>query len=70
MFLDVNRTIYQPAFTIVNATTSYRVSKQLEIYGAVSNLTDVSYADNATTSPANQILGLPRAFTSGMRLHF
>jgi iron complex outermembrane receptor protein len=70
MYLDVNQTIYQPAFTVVNLTTSYRFARQLEVYGAASNVTNVSYADNATTSAANQILGMPRTFTSGVRLRF
>jgi iron complex outermembrane receptor protein len=70
MFLDVNHTIYQPAFTIVNASTSYRATERVEVYGSVNNATDVRYADNATTSAAGEILGLHRSFTSGLRLKF
>ena len=70
MFLDVNHTIYQPAFTIVNASTSYRATERVEIYGSVNNATDVRYADNATTSAAGEILGLYRSFSSGLRLRF
>lgn len=70
MFLDVNRTIYQPAFTVVNLSTSYQVAKQFELYGSVTNLTDEHYADNSTTSAAGQTLGLLRSFTSGVRLKF
>ncbi|HEV8217985.1 MAG TPA: TonB-dependent receptor, partial [Gemmatimonadaceae bacterium] len=70
MFLDVNHTIYQPAFTIVNASTSYRATDRVDVYGSVNNATDVRYADNATTSAAGEILGLHRSFTSGLRLRF
>lgn len=70
MFLDVNHTIYQPAFTLVNASTSYRATARVEVYGSVTNATDVRYADNATTSAAGEILGLHRSFSSGLRLRF
>jgi outer membrane receptor protein involved in Fe transport len=70
MFLDVNHTIYQPAFTIVNASTSYRATERVEVYGSVNNATDIRYADNATTSAAGEILGLHRSFSSGLRLKF
>jgi outer membrane receptor protein involved in Fe transport len=70
MFLDVNHTIHQPAFTLLDASTSYRVNDRLELYGSVTNLTDVKYADNATTSAAGQLLGLGRALTSGVRYRF
>lgn len=70
MFLDVNRTIEQKPFTVVNASTSYEVLRQLEIYGAVTNLTNEVYADNATTSAANQTLGMLRSFTTGVRVKF
>ena len=70
MFLDVNHTVYQPAFTLVNASTSYRAMDRVEVYASVNNATDVRYADNATTSAAGEILGLHRSFTSGLRLRF
>ena len=70
MFLDVNHTIHQPAFTIVNASTSYRATERVEVYASVNNATDVRYADNATTSAAGEILGLRRSFSSGLRLRF
>jgi len=70
MFLDVNHTIEQKAFTLVNFSTSYHVSDRLEIYGAGTNLGDVKYSDNGTTSAASQTLGLGRAFSSGLRVQF
>ena len=70
MYLDVNHTIPQPAFTVVNVSTSYQVSRALELYGSIVNLTDARYADNATTSAPGQILGMLRSFTSGVRLRF
>jgi iron complex outermembrane receptor protein len=70
MFLDVNKTIPQTAFTLVNLSTSYQVSKQLEFYGAVGNLTDREYTDNATTSAASKTLGMSRSITSGLRVRF
>jgi iron complex outermembrane receptor protein len=70
MYLDVNRTIAQPQFTLFNASTSYQVAKQVELYGAVTNLTNEKYADNATTSATGQQLGMLRAFTTGVRVRF
>jgi iron complex outermembrane receptor protein len=70
MYLDVNHTIRQPSFTIVNLSSSYDLSPRFEVYGSVANLTDVKYADNATTSAAGQNLGLLRSFTTGLRLRF
>jgi iron complex outermembrane receptor protein len=70
MFLDVNHTIEQPPFTLYNASTSYQIAKQLEVYGSVTNLTNEKYADNSTTSAANQTLGLLRSFTTGLRVRF
>jgi iron complex outermembrane receptor protein len=70
MFLDVNHTIAQAAFTLLNLSSAYRVTDRLELYGAATNLTDVKYADNATTSTAGETLGLGRALTSGVRLRF
>jgi outer membrane receptor protein involved in Fe transport len=61
MFLDVNHTIHQPAFTIVNASTSYRATERVEVYASVNN---------ATTSAAGQTLGLLRSVTSGVRVRF
>lgn len=70
MYLDVNHTIRQPSFTLVNLSSSYDVSTRFEVYGSVANLTDVKYADNATTSASGQNLGLLRSFTSGFRVRF
>lgn len=70
MFLDVNHTIQQPAFTLLNVSTSYHVARQLDVYAAAVNLTDVQYSDNATTSAASQTLGLGRTFTGGLRWQF
>ena len=70
MFLDVNHTIPQPAFTLLNLSTAFRLNQKLEVYGTATNLTDVKYADNGTTSAAGQTLGLGRALTSGVRYRF
>ena len=70
MFLDVNHTIEQPQFTLYNASTSYQVAKQLELYGSVTNLTNEKYSDNSTTSAAGQTLGMLRSFTTGVRVRF
>jgi outer membrane receptor for ferrienterochelin and colicin len=70
MFLDVNHTLHQAAFTLFNASASFRVNDRFELYGSITNLTDVHYADNATTSASGEILGLGRAITSGLRYRF
>lgn len=70
MFLDVNHTIEVAPFTVINFSTSYQIARQFEIYGAVTNVTDKRYADNATTSAAGEQLGMLRSFTSGVRLKF
>ena len=70
MFLDVNHTIPQSSYTLYNASTSVRVHDRFEVYGAVTNLTDVKYVDSGTTSAASETLGLGRALTSGVRVRF
>lgn len=70
MYLDVSHTIAQPAYLVLDASTSYRLSDRFEVYAAGTNLTDVRYADNATTSATGETLGLPRSLTSGVRLRF
>jgi iron complex outermembrane receptor protein len=70
MYLDVNHTIEQPPFTLFNASTSYRFSRQFELYGAVTNLTNEKYSDNSTTNAAGQTLGMLRSFTTGVRVRF
>ncbi|HEY7233690.1 MAG TPA: TonB-dependent receptor [Gemmatimonadaceae bacterium] len=70
MFLDVNHTISQPVFTLYNASTTVRLLDRVEVYGAVTNLTDVKYVDNGTTSAASETLGLGRSITSGVRYRF
>lgn len=70
MFLDVNHTISQPAFTLLDASTSYQINSRFEVYGSATNLGDVQYSDTPTTSAANETLALGRALTSGIRVHF
>ncbi|HUL02387.1 MAG TPA: TonB-dependent receptor [Gemmatimonadales bacterium] len=67
MYLDVNQTIRQPAYGLLDISTSYRVGGELDVYAAAVNVTDVQYADNATTSASSQTLGMPRTLTGGVR---
>jgi outer membrane receptor protein involved in Fe transport len=70
MYLDVNQTIRQRAFGLVNISTSYHVARQLEMYVAAVNLTDYKYSDSGTTSAAAMTLGLGRSVTGGLRCQF
>jgi outer membrane receptor protein involved in Fe transport len=70
MYLDVNQTIQQRAFGLVNFSTSYQVARQLGIYVAAVNLTDYKYSDSGTTSAASMTLGLGRTVTGGLRGQF
>jgi outer membrane receptor protein involved in Fe transport len=70
MYLDVNQTLPQKAFTLLNASTSYRLTRHLELYGSVVNLTDETYSDNPATSASSETLGMPRVFTGGIRVAF
>jgi outer membrane receptor for ferric coprogen and ferric-rhodotorulic acid len=70
MFLDVNHTIPQPEFSVVNLSTSYRIDGNLELFGTIVNLFDKHYADNPTTSASSSILGAPRTMTAGLRWRF
>lgn len=67
MYLDVNHTIPQHGFALLGASASYGWTDRLTLYGTVANLTDFEYSDSPTTSAASQTLGLPRAFTGGVR---
>jgi iron complex outermembrane receptor protein len=70
MYLDVNRTLPQPAFAVVNVSASHALQRDLDLYASVVNLFNTHYADNATTSASSQTLGLPRMGTVGLRWRF
>jgi iron complex outermembrane receptor protein len=70
MYLDVTHTIPQPAFTVVNLGTSYRVNPGLELFATIVNLFDKKYSDNATTSASSSTLGMPFALNAGLRWQF
>jgi iron complex outermembrane receptor protein len=70
MYLDVNRTLPQPAIATVNLSIAYGLQRDLDLYGSVVNLFNTHYADNATTSAASQTLGMPRAGNVGLRWRF
>jgi outer membrane receptor protein involved in Fe transport len=70
MYLDVNQTIPQSSFTLLNASASIAVTHEIELTGSVMNATDVRYTDTATTSAAGKTLGMPRAFATGLRWRF
>jgi iron complex outermembrane receptor protein len=70
MYLDVNQTIPQSAFTVFGANVSYQFTSTAQVYASVANITNKRYADNATTSASSEILGMPRTIGTGVRLHF
>lgn len=70
MFLDVNHTIPQPAFTLLGLSTSYRLTSRVDVYATGSNLTDVTYSDNPTTSASSETLGMVRSISGGVRIRF
>jgi len=67
MWLDVKHTIGQPAVGLIGVSAAYRWSERLELRASVSNLTNVAYCDNATTSVSGRILGLPRSWSGGLQ---
>ena len=70
MYLDVNQTIPQGGFAVVNLNTSYRLRRDLELYASIVNRLDEKDADNATTSASSSTLSLPFALTGGLRWQF
>jgi len=70
MYLDVAHTIPQGGFAVVNASTSYRFAKDIEIYGSIVNLFDEKYSDSATASASSSTLGMPLTLTAGLRWQF
>jgi outer membrane receptor protein involved in Fe transport len=54
----------------VNASTSYRFAKDIEIYGSIVNLFDEKYSDSATASASSSTLGMPLTLTAGLRWQF
>ncbi len=70
MYLDVNHTIPQNAFTVFNVSANYTAARGLDFYGAAVNLFNTHYVDSATTSAASSTLGMPRAVTVGFRYAF
>jgi outer membrane cobalamin receptor len=67
MYLDVNQTVPQPSFVLVGLNLSYRLARQVELYGAVVNLTNVAYSDAGTTATSSETLGMPRTVQGGVR---
>lgn len=70
MYLDVNRTIPQAAFTLFDASTSWHATPSVDVYGAITNIGNVRYSDTGTTSAASTTLALGRSLTSGLRVRF
>jgi outer membrane receptor protein involved in Fe transport len=67
MYLDVAHTIPQPGFAVFNATVTWHVRRNFDVYANAVNLFDKRYTDNATTSAASSTLGQPRTLTAGFR---
>ncbi|HTN50042.1 MAG TPA: TonB-dependent receptor [Burkholderiaceae bacterium] len=67
MYLDVNHTIPQGGFVVVNLSTSYRVNSNIELFGNIVNLFNEKYSDSATTSASSKTLGMPFALNVGVR---
>ena len=70
MYLDVNHTIPQGGFVVVNLSSSYRLRSDVELYGSIVNLFNEKYSDSATTSASSSTLGMPFALTAGLRWQF
>jgi iron complex outermembrane receptor protein len=70
MYLDVGHTIPQPGFSVVNATSTWGVTPDLDIYVSGVNLFDKHYVDSATTNAASSTLGAPRTVMAGFRWRF
>ncbi len=70
MYLDVNHTIPQGGFVVVNLSSSYRLRSDVELYGSIVNLLNEKYSDSATTSASSSTLGMPFALTAGLRWQF
>jgi len=70
MYLDVAHTIPQGGFAVVNASSSYHVGPGLDIFASIVNLFDEQYSDSATTAASSSTLGMPFAFTAGLRWQF
>ena len=70
MYLDVAHTIPQGGFAVVNLASSYRLDRDLEIYGSIANAFNEKYSDSATTSASSSTLGLPFMLTAGLRWQF
>jgi iron complex outermembrane receptor protein len=70
MFLDINQTIPQGAFATVDLGASAGITPRIDLYLSGTNLTNVVYSDNATTSASSATLGMGRALTGGLRWRF
>jgi Fe(3+) dicitrate transport protein len=54
-----------PAFTVLDLSGTYRLSKQMEVFGTVQNLADEVYM--VSLVPAGARPGLPRTVQAGVR---
>ncbi len=60
----------QGAYAVVNAGSSYRVSKLAEVFASVVNLFNRHYTDASASNPQGISYALPRALTLGLRARF
>jgi outer membrane receptor protein involved in Fe transport len=62
----------QGSNTIVNASASYALDKDVDLFGGVVNVFDRRYSENAyaVSQPYNRTLSMPRAVNLGLRIRF
>ncbi|MDB6000921.1 MAG: TonB-dependent receptor, partial [Rhizobacter sp.] len=60
----------QGGYAVVNLSSSYQFSKQVEVSASVVNLFDKSYTDSSANNPQSVSYAMPRAVTVSLRSRF
>lgn len=60
----------QEAYTTVNMSANYSVNKNVDLFAAGQNLTNVTYTDNSASNPQGKSYASQRTFTAGLRTRF
>ncbi len=62
--------VKQGGYTLLSASSTYRVNKSLDVFASVVNLTDKRYSDSSASNIQSTVLAMPRTITTGLRTRF
>ena len=64
---EANLTKQLPGYFVLNLNTSYQITRNIQLFGLVQNVTDTKYYIYGTLSPTSSITFLPAPGTTNQR---